>query len=51
MTAPAGSVNPVLSRLLESLPPEGAEWSRDARQQWMQILERTLDLLSKDKPE
>jgi hypothetical protein len=51
MTAPAGSLNPVLSLLLESLPPEGAEWPRDARQQWMQILERALDRLYKDKPE
>ena len=50
-TAPAGDLNPVLSLLLESLPPEGAEWPRDARQQWMQILERALDRLYKDKPE
>jgi hypothetical protein len=48
---PAGSLNPVLSLLLESLPPEGAEWPRDARQQWMQILERALDPLYKDKAE
>jgi hypothetical protein len=49
--APIGDLNPVLSVLLESLPPEGAEWPRDARQQWMQILERALDRLYKDKAE
>ena len=48
ITAPGGDLNPLL---LESLPPEGAEWPRDARQQWMQILERALDRLYIDKAE
>lgn len=43
--------DPMLATLLEALPPSGSEWSRDAREQWMRILQMTLDRLYKDKSE
>lgn len=50
-TTAAGDLDPMLSMLFESLPPTGAEWSSDARQQWLEILRRAFDRVYKDKPE
>jgi len=46
-----GDLDPMLSMLLESLPPSGSEWSSDARQQWFEILRRAFDRIYKDKTE
>ena len=46
----SGDVNPVLSFLLKSLP-SGSEWSHDARQQWMRMLELALDEMYKPSDE
>lgn len=48
---PQGPVDPMVTMLFESLPPSGSEWSRDARDQWLQILQRAFDRVYKDKPE
>ena len=48
---PTEGRDPMLATLLEALPPSGSEWSRDAREQWMRILQMTLDRLYKDKSE
>jgi hypothetical protein len=44
-------LDPMLLMLLASLPPSGSAWSNDARQQWLAILQRALDLIYKEKPE
>ncbi|MHB8381861.1 MAG: hypothetical protein ACYDC3_05920 [Candidatus Binataceae bacterium] len=49
--APSSDTSPVLSFLLKSLPPSGSEWSRDARQQWMRMLELALDEMYKPSDE
>ncbi|MGH9830958.1 MAG: hypothetical protein ACREDR_47745, partial [Blastocatellia bacterium] len=46
---PTGDVDPMLSMLFESLPPSGSEWSRAARQQWLDILRRAFERVYKDK--
>jgi hypothetical protein len=46
---PSGDLDTMLSMLVESLPPSGSEWSREARDQWMRIFERALDRVYKDK--
>lgn len=43
-------LNPALGALFDSLPEPGAEWSRDARQQWLQFAQRLFERLWKDKP-
>lgn len=51
ITTPVSETNPLLLALFDELPPQGTEWSRDAREQWLRILQRTLDRLYPDKPE
>jgi hypothetical protein len=48
--APARSASisgtaPMIGILIESMPAPGANWPRDARAQWLAVLERTLDAL------
>jgi len=47
----SGELDPMLATLFEDLPPSGSEWPRDARDQWLRILQRTIDRVYKDKPE
>ncbi|MGO9449703.1 MAG: hypothetical protein ACLQDV_01470 [Candidatus Binataceae bacterium] len=48
---PAGELNPLLAALIEELPASGSEWPREAKDQWLRILQRTLDRLYPDKSE
>jgi hypothetical protein len=41
----AAEVSPMVAILIESMPAPGSIWPRDARTQWLAILERTLDAL------
>jgi len=43
----ASDLNPAFGALLDSLAEPGAEWSRDARQQWLQFAQRLFDWLYK----
>jgi hypothetical protein len=47
--ASTGELDPMLAMVLEELPPTGSEWSREAREQWLRILQRALDRVYKDK--
>lgn len=49
--APSGDLDPMLATLFEDLPPSGSEWSRDAREQWLRILQRAFDRVYKDETE
>jgi hypothetical protein len=48
---PSGDLDPMLATLFEELPASGSEWSRDARDQWLRILQRAFDRVYKDKAE
>lgn len=43
--ARGSEIAPMISVLLESMPAPGSNWPRDARAQWMLVLERTLDAI------
>jgi len=45
---PSGEMNPLLATLVEELPASG-EWTRDERDLWMRLFQRTLDKLYKVK--
>ncbi len=50
MTSPPGAARvsgtmPMIEVLVQSMPAPGTTWPREARAQWMTVLERTLDAL------